>query len=173
MKGRRNSNILILLGSIILSMVCLTCASVPLYSIFCKVTGYGGTTKKATAAPTRKLGSYDIKVRFSADTHGIPLMFYPELPYVVVKPGEQKLAFYKAQNLSDSEIQGTAVYNVTPTQAGKYFNKVACFCFSQQTFAPNKRVSMPVAFFIDPAIEEDSTTKDIKEITLSYTFFQN
>ncbi|MCU7611292.1 cytochrome c oxidase assembly protein [Anaplasma capra] len=175
MKKKHNNEILALLVSIIISMICLTYASVPLYRIFCKVTGYGGTTRQAqqVAPRNKKAGSYSIKVRFSADTHGIPLSFYPEQPYVVVTPGIQKLAFYVAENQSDREISGTAVYNVTPTQAGKYFNKVACFCFSQQTFAPRLRLAMPVSFFIDPAIEEDPTTRDIREITLSYTFFPN
>ncbi|ACZ48956.1 cytochrome C oxidase assembly protein [Anaplasma centrale str. Israel] len=172
-KNKRNNEILALLVSAIASMVCLTYASVPLYRIFCKATGYGGTTRKAVSvAPDKKIGSYDIKVRLNADTHGIPLLFYPEQPHVMVTPGVQKLAFYVAENPSDKEISGMAVYNVTPVQAGKYFYKIACFCFSEQTFAPGLRITMPVSFFISPAIEEDPQTEDIREITLSYTFFQ-
>ncbi|WP_241760098.1 cytochrome c oxidase assembly protein, partial [Anaplasma marginale] len=121
--------------------------------------------------PSEKTGSYNIKVRLNADTHGIPLLFHPEQPYVMVTPGVQQLAFYVAENPSDKEISGMAVYNVTPVQAGKYFYKIACFCFSQQTFAPGLKITMPVSFFIAPEIEEDPQTEDIREITLSYTFF--
>ncbi|WP_447582254.1 cytochrome c oxidase assembly protein [Anaplasma marginale] len=172
-KAKRNNNeVLTLLVSVIVSMLCLTYASVPLYRIFCKATGYGGTTKKAVSvAPVKKTGSYNIKVRLNADTHGIPLLFHPEQPYVMVTPGVQQLAFYVAENPSDKEISGMAVYNVTPVQAGKYFYKIACFCFSQQTFAPGLKITMPVSFFIAPEIEEDPQTEDIREITLSYTFF--
>ncbi|ASI47941.1 MAG: cytochrome c oxidase assembly protein [Anaplasma ovis] len=172
-KAKRNNEVLTLLVSVIVSMLCLTYASVPLYRIFCKATGYGGTTKKAVSvAPNKKPGSYSIKVRLNADTHGIPLLFHPEQSHVMVTPGVQQLVFYVAENPSDKEISGMAVYNVTPVQAGKYFYKIACFCFSQQTFAPGLRIVMPVSFFISPAIEEDPQTESIREITLSYTFFR-
>ncbi|AHX03293.1 cytochrome c oxidase assembly CtaG/Cox11 family protein [Ehrlichia chaffeensis str. Heartland] len=154
-------------------MVCLVYASVPLYSIFCKVTGYGGTVRKSNILSSSKTGNTTIKVRFNADINKqLPWKFYPELPYVFVKPGEQKLIFYRAENLSDKDISGMAVYNVTPHKAGKYFNKVACFCFSKQTLFPYQKTVMPVSFFIDPAIETDPETADVKLITLSYVFFK-
>ncbi|AHC39555.1 cytochrome c oxidase assembly protein [Ehrlichia muris] len=168
----RIQNTIYALIAIILSMICLAYASVPLYSIFCKVTGYGGTVKTGTLSNS-KIGNTIIKVRFNADINKqLSWKFYPELPYVFVKPGEKKLIFYRAENLSDQDISGIAVYNVTPHKAGKYFNKVACFCFSKQTLAPYQKTIMPVLFFIDPAIETDPDTADVKLITLSYVFFK-
>ena len=158
---------------IMLSMLCLVYASVPLYSIFCKVTGYGGTVKTSKILQNDKIGNTNIKVRFNADINKqLPWKFYPEVSYVTVKPGEQKLVFYRAENLSDKDVSGIAVYNVTPHKAGKYFNKVACFCFTKQTLSPYQKTIMPVSFFIDPAIETDPETSDVKVITLSYVFFK-
>ena len=159
---------------IMLSMVCLVYSSVPLYNIFCKVTGYGGTVRTKTILKDNKIGNTTIKVRFNADIDKqLHWKFYPEIPYTTVKPGEQKLIFYRAENLSDQDISGIAVYNVTPHKAGKYFNKVACFCFTKQTLAPYQKTIMPVSFFIDPAIETDTETSDVKIVTLSYVFFKH
>ena len=158
--------------AIILSMICLVYASVPLYSLFCKVTGYGGTVRTSNISNS-KIGNTIIKVRFNADIHKpLPWKFYPEVSHVFVKPGEQKLIFYRAENLLDEDTSGMAVYNVTPHKVGKYFNKVACFCFTKQTLYPHQKTIMPVSFFIDPAIETDPETADVKLITLSYVFFK-
>lgn len=170
---KKQANLAFLLLSVVLSMLFLSYASVPLYSIFCKVTGYGGTPRKVSSLQDTTVGKRPIKVRFSATTTDIPLLFKPEAPYVYATPGIQKLAFYVAQNVSPEPISGTAIYNVSPPQAGKYFYKIACFCFTEQIFEPNKKVLMPVAFSIDPAIETDISTSHIKEITLSYIFMQS
>ncbi|KJV66553.1 cytochrome c oxidase assembly protein [Anaplasma phagocytophilum] len=169
----KNSSLQYLLIALVLSMLCLSFASVPLYRIFCKVTGYGGTTKQSTAPINKSLGKHEIKVRFSATTNNIPILFSPEQSYVTVRPGTQKLIFYRAQNTTEKPITGMAVYNVSPVQAGKYFNKIACFCFTQQTFEPHTSIVMPVSFFIDPEIENDVSTAHIREITLSYIFFDS
>ncbi|KJV69478.1 cytochrome c oxidase assembly protein [Candidatus Neoehrlichia procyonis] len=169
----KNSTILTFLLLITMSMICLVCASVPLYRIYCKATGYGGTTQKTSLFNNKlKVGKKEIRVRFNADINNLSWSFYPELPYVIVKPGEQTLIFYKAENLLNVSTTGIAVYNVTPYKVGKYFNKVACFCFSKQTLSPKQKTVMPVAFFIDPNIEDDPNTSDTDTITLSYTFFK-
>ncbi|MEH0831768.1 cytochrome c oxidase assembly protein [Anaplasma bovis] len=165
------TNVLFLLCCIILSMCCITYASVPLYRIFCKATGFGGTPQKRAVVSKDRVGKRSIKVRFNATTTDIPILFYPQHPYVTATPGIQKLIFYTAKNPHKKHVVGTAVYNVSPVQAGKYFYKIACFCFTRQIFEPEKEVAMPVSFFIDPEIENDPNTKHIREITLSYIFF--
>ncbi|MFV9838741.1 MAG: cytochrome c oxidase assembly protein [Aaplasma endosymbiont of Hyalomma asiaticum] len=170
MKKKKTSIPLVLI-SIILSMLCLSYASVPLYRIFCKATGFGGLPRKKTSFFENNTGKSKIKVRFSAATNGLPLSFSPNQHHITLAPGQQKLAFYTATNTSDTIISGTAVYNVSPPQAGKYFFKIACFCFTEQIFEPHKSVIMPVSFTIDPGIETDTSTMHIREITLSYTFF--
>lgn len=153
-------------------MLCLAYASVPLYRIFCKATGYGGTTKKVTNVITNSTDQ-KIRVYFNSDVMpDLPWEFSPEVNYMDVTIGEQSLAFYYAKNLSEQPSYGMAVYNVTPFKAGKYFNKIACFCFNEQVLLPNQKTAMPVSFFIDNAIMQDSNTKDLGEITLSYTFFK-
>ena len=171
MKKKASVSIPYVLISIVLSMLCLSYASVPLYRIFCKVTGYGGVPRKKVSFTSDAVGKLKIKVRLSATTNGIPLSFFPNQPYVTAVPGHQKLVFYTATNTSDTAITGTAVYNVSPPQAGKYFFKIACFCFTEQIFEPHTSIAMPVSFMIDPAIESDISTMNIKEITLSYIFF--
>jgi cytochrome c oxidase assembly protein subunit 11 len=144
---------------------------VPLYRLFCKTTGYGGTTQVAKAAPAVP-AEQTIKVRFNADVDpGLPWLFQPAQREVVVRLGEQHLAFFHARNRSDRPITGQAVYNVTPDKAGAYFDKIACFCFTEQVLQPGEEVDMPVSFFVDPAILNDRNTRDVKTITLSYTFF--
>ncbi|WCR53520.1 MAG: Cytochrome c oxidase assembly protein CtaG [Wolbachia endosymbiont of Ctenocephalides orientis wCori] len=170
-KGDKNS-IVFFLVSLVVAMLCLSYASVPLYSVFCKVTGYGGTTKKVTNAITNATNQ-KIRVYFNADIMSdLPWEFKSETNYIDVNIGEQSLAFYYAKSLSDQPTFGMAVYNVTPFKAGKYFNKIACFCFNEQTLLPRQKAAMPVSFYIDPEIINDSNTKDLSEITLSYTFFK-
>ncbi|HBN48194.1 MAG TPA: cytochrome c oxidase assembly protein, partial [Thalassospira sp.] len=147
-------------------------ASVPLYALFCQVTGYGGTTQVGTDAP-RDVSEQTIKIRFNADVNSrLPWQFKPEQREMTVKLGEDNLAHYMAENMSVKPITGQAVYNVTPLKAGQYFSKIACFCFDEQTLEPGQRVDMPVSFYVDPAIAEDPNTRDVKTITLSYTFYK-
>jgi cytochrome c oxidase assembly protein subunit 11 len=146
-------------------------ASVPLYRLFCQATGLGGTTQRADLAPGAVVGK-TISVRFDANhVPALPWTFEPERPAQIVRIGERQMAFFLAQNLSDKPVTGQAGYNVTPTQAGRYFNKIQCFCFSQQTLKPGEKVRMPVVFFVDPKILADPDANDIQEITLSYTFY--
>jgi cytochrome c oxidase assembly protein subunit 11 len=156
----------------ICGMLGLTAAAVPLYRLFCQVTGYGGTTQVAQASPAEPLAQ-TIKVRFNADVDpDLPWSFRPVQREVEVRIGEQHLAFYRARNRSDRAVVGQAVYNVTPFKAGAYFGKIACFCFDEQRLAPGQEVDMPVSFFVDPAILDDPNTRDLTTITLSYTFFR-
>ncbi|MGH6895918.1 MAG: cytochrome c oxidase assembly protein [Geminicoccaceae bacterium] len=160
-----------LLASVVIGMLGLTAAAVPLYRLFCQVTGYGGTTQRAEAAPDREL-EQTIRVRFNADIDpDLPWSFQPEQRQIEVQIGEQNLAFYRARNRSDHPIVGQAVYNVTPFKAGPYFSKIACFCFEEQVLQPGEEVDMPVSFYVDPAILTDPNTQDVHTITLSYTFF--
>ena len=159
------------LASVILAMVGLTAAAVPLYRLFCQVTGYSGTTQRAEAAPERQLEE-TIQVRFNADVaRDLPWSFAPVERAVEVRLGEQHLAFYRAHNASNRPIVGTATFNVTPFKAGAYFDKIACFCFEEQVLQAGETVDMPVSFYVDPAILEDPDTQDVRAITLSYTFF--
>ncbi|MGH1480498.1 MAG: cytochrome c oxidase assembly protein [Geminicoccales bacterium] len=156
---------------VILGMLGLTAASVPLYRLFCQVTGYGGTTQVAD------IGSSDvsdqmISVRFDASIgDDLPWNFQPVEREIEVRIGEENLAFYRATNVSDQPIVGAAAFNVTPHKVGPYFSKIACFCFDEQTLQPGEALDMPVSFFVDPSILDDENTKDLKTITLSYTFF--
>jgi cytochrome c oxidase assembly protein subunit 11 len=156
---------------VIAGMLGLTAAAVPLYELFCRVTGYGGTTQRADRAPER-VAEQTIKIRFNADVaRGLPWTFVPAVREVEVHIGEQSLAFYRAHNRSSRPITGTATFNVSPDKAGIYFSKIACFCFTEQVLAPDESVDMPVSFFVDPAILEDPDVRDLRSITLSYTFF--
>ncbi|MGQ5701007.1 cytochrome c oxidase assembly protein [Sandaracinobacteroides sp. A072] len=163
--------------SIAAGMGGLAYASVPLYRIFCQVTGFGGTTMKAdeAAVPSAEqvaaLGGKMVEVRFDGNVRGISWEFAPTTRTVQVKIGEQNLAYYRAKNLSDVPVTGTATFNVSPAAAGAYFNKIQCFCFNEQTLQPGQEVEMPVVYFVDPAILDDPDARNIKEITLSYTFF--
>ncbi len=149
----------------------LTFAAVPIYNLFCKVTGYGGTTKYTSIASTR-VGTKMMKVRFDANVaNDLPWSFKSEQNEVTIRVGENNLVFYSAENKTDKPIIGTAIYNVTPHKAGAYFNKIQCFCFEEQLLKPNQKMIMPVSFFIDPAIEDDKNLQDVDTITLSYTFY--
>lgn len=147
-------------------------AAVPLYRAFCAATGFGGTTQRAELAPGAVQSGKHISVRFDANhAPALPWDFSPEKPSEQVSIGEREIAFFTAKNLSDAPITGRATFNVTPTQAGKYFSKIQCFCFTEQTLTPGKQVRMPVIFFVDPKIMDDPDARDISEITLSYTFY--
>lgn len=153
-------------------MLAFAYASVPLYRIFCQKTGFGGTTQVAIA-PSTKIVDRIMHVRFNADVHrDLPWNFRPMQVQIDVKVGQNALAFYESHNYSDKPIVGMATYNVTPDKAGVYFQKVACFCFEQQTLEPHQRVNMPVQFYIDPEIMNDPSLNDVNTITLSYTFFK-
>lgn len=152
-------------------MVGLAYASVPLYRLFCQVTGFGGTTQRADVAPEAATDKF-ITIRFDANTAGsLGWKFHPSQSVMKVKIGEQNMAHYTATNTAGRLSTGSAIFNVTPAEAGIYFNKIQCFCFTQQTLKPGETADFPVDFFVDPAILDDPDSKSISEITLSYTFF--
>lgn len=146
-------------------------AAVPLYKLYCQVTGFGGTTQRAIA-PSNVMLDRTITVRFDANvTPGMKWKFEPLQKTVDVKLGENALAFYKATNFSDKPITGTATFNVAPDVGGVHFTKVECFCFKEQTLAPGETVEMPVSFFVAPAIASDPDAAHLTSLTLSYTFY--
>tara|TARA_Y100001936_G_scaffold148674_1_gene145052 strand:- start:260 stop:868 length:609 start_codon:yes stop_codon:yes gene_type:complete len=158
---------------ILACMFTLTAYSVPLYELFCKVTGYGGTTQVAAGNPDKVLDR-KVTVRFNADINtDLPWSFRPVQNKVDVRIGEPVLAYYQAKSLVNYDVVGTATFNVVPNKAGKYFNKVECFCFTEQILKAGKTVEFPVQFHIDPAIDDDTGLDDVKTITLSYTFFKS
>jgi len=168
--SNKNTKTLLILLAILAGMIALVAISPTLYRAFCEATGFDGTTERADKAPGAVAGQ--VKVQFDANVHpGLQWRFEPEQTFVNVAPVAQTKIFYRAQNLSGRAIVGQAVYNVSPEQVGKYFKKIQCFCFSEQTLQPGQKVDMPVIFFVDPAIEKDPDTKDVHEITLSYTFY--
>lgn len=161
----------IVLSCVVAGMVGMSFAAVPLYNLFCRVTGYGGTTQVAEQESAVVLDR-KITVRFNADTaKGMPWQFRPLQKEITVRVGETGLALYEAYNPTNRRIAGNAVYNVTPSKAGLYFDKIACFCFDEQFLEPGQRVEMPVQFYVDPEIVKDHNLDDVKTITLSYTFF--
>jgi cytochrome c oxidase assembly protein subunit 11 len=169
---RRNAMTVLLSLGVAVGMVGLAYASVPLYRLFCQVTGFGGATQKAEQAPAAVPGTA-ITVRLDANVNSaLPWRFAPEQPQVRLALGETVTMLYRAENLSDQSIVGTATFNVTPLSAGQYFDKIQCFCFQEQRLAPGQSAELPVTFFVDPAILADPETKDIQTITLSYTFFR-
>jgi cytochrome c oxidase assembly protein subunit 11 len=166
----RNLRVAILAGIGVCSMGGLGFAAVPLYRMFCEATGLNGTTQRGTMAP----GGVGQKVTVAFDSNtgrGIPWEFKPERRADTIDIGGRDMAFFTAKNLSDKPITGTATFNVTPAVAGKYFTKIQCFCFTQQTLQPGESVRMPVIFYVDPKILTDPDAKDVQEITLSYTFY--
>lgn len=170
---RRNTATAGLLLGVVAAMLGLTAASVPLYRLFCQVTGYGGTTQRAGAAPQREVAGRLITVRFDANIAvDLGWEFAPLQPSVVVHPGEEKVVAYRARNLSREPLTGTATYNVTPAKTGIYFDKLQCFCFTRQYLAPGESADLAVKFFVDPAIADDPDTRDVDTITLSYTMFR-
>ena len=155
-----------------LVMLGLAFASVPLYRAFCQVTGYGGTTQRAEVAPGAVASDAKVSVRFDANINDkLPWKFEPEQESVRVVPGAPTKIYYRAQNMVARPTTGQAVFNVSPAEVGKYFSKIECFCFSEQTLKGGQAVDMPVVFFVDPKVRTDPDTKDVDEITLSYTFY--
>ncbi len=157
--------------AIVAGMVMMAYASVPLYRLFCDVTGYGGTTREAKAAPG-KIYDREIIVKFNTDVDPALRWEFKAGEYEhKVKVGQQALTYFVAHNLENKPVKGRAIYNVVPFKAGQYFNKIQCFCFSEQTLQAGQKVDMPVSFFIDPKMLDDPEMDDVKTITLSYTFF--
>jgi len=150
----------------------LVVAAVPLYELFCRVTGYGGTTTRADTAPNMVVERV-IEIRFDAGLHRSMAWDFTAPEPINLRAGEQALAFYRAHNPTDETIIGTASFNVTPQKAGSYFSKIDCFCFVEQTLLPGQSADMAVTFFIDPDIAKDSEMDDVSTITLSYTFFRS
>jgi len=162
----------ITLATFAIAMVGVSFAAIPLYRVFCSVTGYAGTPQigpQAAPGATRQI----MTVRFNANVNpNLPWDFAPQQDAVRVPLGQDQLAYYTARNLAGTPITGIALYNVTPDTVGKYFHKTACFCFNQQTLAAGQRMQFPLSFWVDPAIADDPNTADIHTITLSYTFFR-
>jgi len=170
--ARRNGWLLGGLLGVALGMVALSFAAVPLYRIFCQATGFGGTPQRAAQGADHVLDR-TVEIRFNADVNAeLPWSFRPERRSVQIKVGETDLATFHAQNLSGEPIVGTAVYNVTPEKAGKYFVKIQCFCFTQQVLRAHESADLPVAFYVAPAIAKDRNLDDVSVITLSYTFYK-
>lgn len=166
-----NKVILITAATVTIGMVGMAYAAVPLYNMFCSVTGYGGTTQLGDANEIRVVDR-EVTVRFDgSEAAGIPLKFEPAEPHHNLKLGERALAYYQVTNESDSPVDVTATYNVTPFKAGPYFMKLECFCFTSQHFEPGQSESLAVLFYVDPEMDDEARLKDIDTITLSYTFF--
>ena len=169
--ARKNLRVAAAAASVAVAMVGLAYASVPLYSMFCEATGFGGTTQRADVAPETATDKF-ITIRFDANTAGsLGWNFHPVQTVMKVRIGEQNIAHYSATNTTGKVLTGSAIFNVTPSEAGAYFNKIQCFCFTEQTLKPGESADLPVDFFVDPAILDDPDSKSISEITLSYTFF--
>jgi len=167
---KRNRRVGVICALGFAAMVGAAYASVPLYKAFCQVTGYDGTVRKADVAPTQVLGK-TLNIRFDANVRDLPWDFAALQTTQTVKIGETKVAVFRVTNHSDKAITGRAVFNVTPEQAGAYFEKLSCFCFTDQTIQAGQTVEMPVLYFVDPKYADDPDTKGKGEVTLSYTFY--
>jgi cytochrome c oxidase assembly protein subunit 11 len=171
--SRRKRVTAFVMTGVVAGMLALSFAAVPLYREFCQVTGFGGTTQRAAAAPVA-VGNRIITVRFNADVdRGIPWDFQPMQDQIAVKVGEPAFARYHARNLSKQTVIGAATFNVTPLKAGLYFDKIQCFCFTEQKLAPGAEAVLPVTFFVNPDIAKDHNLDDVTTITLSYTFYRD
>ncbi len=168
--ARRNLLVAIVCASVFGGMVGAAYAAVPLYKAFCQLTGFNGSTRKASAAAGQVIDQ-TLQVRFDTNIRDLPWTFTAEQTSQTVKIGETGLAYFKVTNNSDKPITGHAVYNVVPEQAGPYFQKLECFCFSDQTIAPRTTVEFPVVYFVDPKYANDLDTRNKGEVTLSYTFY--
>lgn len=167
----KNKRVALMATGLVVAMVGLAYASVPLYRLFCQVTGFGGTTQVAEASAAHAT-TQDISIRFDANVSSdLGWTFGPKQNTMTVKIGEPSMAYYTATNASSETVTGTAMFNVTPPEAGIFFNKIECFCFTEQTLKPGQTVDMPVQFFVDSALLDDADTKNIREITLSYSFY--
>ncbi|MFD0988373.1 cytochrome c oxidase assembly protein [Methyloligella solikamskensis] len=172
-KPSRHGFVALSLAAVVAGMVGLSFAAVPLYRIFCQQTGYAGTPQRADVAPD-EVSDHTVNVRFDANTMpDLPWSFEPETNEMTVRIGASNLAFFKATNNSDEPIVGTAVFNVAPNSAAQYFNKIQCFCFTEQRLEPGESMEMPVTFFIEPKFLDNVSTKHISDITLSYTFYRS
>ncbi len=171
--SRRNRRTGIAAFGFVAFMVGVSFAAVPLYDLFCRMTGYNGTPMIFSAAAPGARDGTAMTVRFNATVHpGLPWDFAPAQPRVTLRLGEEGMGFYTARNQTDAPVEGVSTYNVTPEVVGRYFHKTACFCFEAQTLAPGAEVEMPLAFWIDPKIAEDPNTRGIRTITVSYTFYR-
>ena len=169
----QNKKVIFIISFIGMLMLSLSYAAVPLYDIFCRVTGFGGTTQIASSAPG-STGHPNINIRFESHiTDSLNWDFYSKTKTVKIPMGEEKTIYYFAKNLSDEPIVGTATFNVTPAKAGQYFMKIDCFCFVEQLLNPGESMNMPVTFFIDPDLYKDENVQEVNEITLSYTFMKS
>ena len=169
----QNKKVIIIISFVGMLMLSLSYAAVPLYDIFCRVTGFGGTTQIASSAPG-STGHPNINIRFESNiTDSLNWDFYSKTKTVKIPMGEEKTIYYFAKNLSDEPIVGTATFNVTPAKAGQYFMKIDCFCFVEQLLNPGESMNMPVTFFIDPDLYKDENVQEVNEITLSYTFMKS
>ena len=167
----RNSRTALLIVGAALGMLALAYASVPLYRMFCQVTGFGGTTQRAETGANLVIDR-TMTVRFDASVaDGLPWTFKPEQLSQQLKVGETTLAYFEATNTTNHPVKGKATFNVTPAKAGLYFKKIHCFCFEEQVLQPGEKVSMPVSYFIDPKIADDPNLDDVETVTLAYTFF--
>lgn len=176
--SNRNTRVALMAAGFALAMLALGFAAVPLYRLFCQVTGFGGTTMRATeseAAIAERLaksaGAGTISIRFDASQdRGLPWQFKPAQATQTTAIGQRQMAVYTARNDSDRPVTGRATFNVEPEQAGKYFNKIQCFCFTEQTLQPGEEVRMPVLYYVDPKALQDANMQGVEQITLSYTF---
>ena len=170
--GNRNRWVLLSCVGLVTGMVGLSFAAVPLYNLFCRVTGYAGTTRVA-ARPSGAVVDRVFRIRFDASINSaLPWRFKPVQRELKLKAGESAVAFFRARNLGAETVTGTATYNVTPLKVGRYFNKIDCFCFTEQRLEAGQSADMPVTFFVDPDIVNDSNLDDVTTITLSYTFYR-
>jgi len=170
--ARRKRSTAVILAGIVVGMAGLSYASVPLYRLYCQITGQGGTTQVAEAAPAQASDAV-MTIRFDANlARGMPWRFWPAERSTRVRVGEPNIVTFVAENPTTRAITGHATFNVTPEKVGIYFDKIECFCFTEQVLQPGQRVEMPVQFFVDPGILDDPDTRGVGTITLSYTFFE-
>ncbi|WP_296596313.1 cytochrome c oxidase assembly protein [Phenylobacterium sp.] len=167
---KRNAKVALICAATFFGMTGAAFAAVPLYKMFCQVTGFDGATRRAKGESDKVLGK-TLTIRFDANVRDLPWTFKAEQVSQEARIGETKIAFFKVTNNSDKPVTGRALFNVVPEQAGPYFQKLQCFCFSDQTIAPRATVDMPVLYYVDPKYADDIDTKGKPEVTLSYTFF--
>lgn len=169
---RKNKRLILSVFGVVALMVGLAYVSVPLYTLFCQLTGFDGTTQRAETAPTTILDR-QVTIRFNADVNSaLDWSFKPEVNKMDIRVGQSALTSFKAHNNSTKPVTGTALYNVTPPKAGKYFNKMQCFCFGEQVLQPGETMDMPVLFYMDPEMDKDPNMDDVTTVTLSYTFYK-
>ncbi len=168
---RRNRRVATVVVAVAVAMLGAAYAAVPLYAAFCKATGYGGTTQVARVAPAAR-GVRTLSVSFDANVApGLDWSFEPETPTIALRTGATATVYFRVHNRSARATAAVAVFNVTPEASGAWFDKVSCFCFSEQHLGPNETAELPVVFFLDPRLEQDHTMNDVAAITLSYTMF--